>query len=154
MSNPACPFQIVPATWRDLNPVRYLEQVCFPRDGWPLLDIVSVLTLPNVVRLKAICDMQLIGFVAADVRRHDRISWIATIGVLPAFRRQGIGRALLEACEAQLPTPFIRLCVRPGNQAAIAMYREMGYSSFERWKRYYQDGEDAVVMEKVRQSGL
>jgi ribosomal protein S18 acetylase RimI-like enzyme len=61
------------------------------------------------VRLKALCQQQVIGFVAGDVRRHERISWIATIGVLPEHRGRGLGRSLLQACEAQLPTPFIRL---------------------------------------------
>ena len=44
---------IQPATWRDLNSLRHLERLCFPKDAWPLLDLVGVLTLPNVVRLKA-----------------------------------------------------------------------------------------------------
>ncbi len=149
-----CQYQVLPATWRDLNAIRQVEQVCFPRDAWPLLDVISVLTMPNVVRLKAVCSQQVIGFVAGDVRRSERISWIATIGVLPEYRGRGIGRDLLQACEAQLPTPFIRLCVRYSNSAAISLYESEGYTGVGRWESYYQDGEAALVMEKVRQSGL
>jgi len=149
-----CPYQIVPASWRDLNQVRYLEQVCFPQDAWPLLDIISVLSMPNVIRLKAVCDMQCVGFVAADVRRGERLSWIATIGVLPEYRGQGIGKALMEACEALIPTGTIRLCVRTNNREAIRLYESMDYKTVGRWKAYYQDGADALVMEKVLQSGL
>lgn len=147
-------FQILPATWRDLNSVRRLEQVCFPRDAWPFLDIIGVLTLPSVIRLKAVGDGMIVGFVAGDVRRSERLAWIATIGVLPEYRGRGIGRALMQACEAQIPTPSIRLCVRFSNQAAIHLYESMGYAHVGRWGRYYQDGEDALVMEKVRESGL
>jgi ribosomal protein S18 acetylase RimI-like enzyme len=147
-------FQILPATWRDLTLVRSLEQACFPKDAWPLLDIVSVLTLPSVVRLKAVCDGKVVGFVAGDVRRDERMAWIATIGVLPEYRGRGIGRALMDACEAQIPTPAIRLSVRPSNLPAIQLYESRGYAAVGRWKSYYQDGEDALVMEKVRESRL
>ena len=50
---PGSSVVIEPATWRDLNALRHLEKVCFPLDAWPLWDLVGVLTLPNVVRLKA-----------------------------------------------------------------------------------------------------
>ena len=59
-------FEIVPASWRDLQAVRGLEKVCFPEDGWPLLDLIASLSLPNVVRLKAVVDAQMAGFVAGD----------------------------------------------------------------------------------------
>jgi len=80
---PGSQAAILQATWRDLNGLRYLEQVCFPKDSWPLLDLVGVLTLPQVVRLKAVVDEQMVGFVAGDQRPHQHLSWIATIAVLP-----------------------------------------------------------------------
>ena len=142
---------IEPASWRDLGTVRHLEQVCFPLDAWPLWDIIGVLTFPGIVRLKAVnTAMQLVGFVAGDIRRDDDVSWIATIAVLPAYQGQGIGRRLLEACEKQLPTSSIRLCVRTTNDAAIHLYETAGYERAGNWKNYYQDGADALVMEKRR----
>ena len=145
-----CSYAIESAGWRDFASVRQLEQVCFPKDAWPVWDIVGVLTLPNVVRLKAICGDQLVGFVAGDIRRSENLSWIATIGVLPEFRGQGIGLRLLTACEALLPTPAIRLCVRMTNDEAIRLYKNNGYHNFSVWDKYYTDGEAALVMEKKR----
>lgn len=142
-------ISIEPASWRDLGAVRRLEQVCFPKDAWPLWDIIGVLTLPSVVRLKAVADTgQVVGFVAGDIRRSEATSWIATIAVLPEYQGRGIGRRLLEGCEAQLPTPRIRLCVRRENEVAIGLYLHSGYARVGEWKRYYQDGADAIVMEK------
>jgi len=92
----------------------------------------------------------MVGFIASDVRGAENISWIATVGVLPEFRRQGIGRRLIEACEERLPTAAIRLCVRASNQEAISLYHKLGYRPIGTWQRYYQDGEDALVMEKIR----
>lgn len=141
---------IEPASWRDLRQVRQLEQICFPKDAWPLLDIIGVLSLPNVIRLKAITEAKLVGFIAGDIRSAEKVSWIATVGVLPEYRGRGIGRRLLEACEAQLPTPMVRLCVRASNDTAIELYKRCGYYGIGSWPNYYQDGEQAIVMEKMR----
>jgi ribosomal protein S18 acetylase RimI-like enzyme len=146
---------IQPATWRDLNSLRHLEHLCFPKDAWPLLDLVGVLTLPNVVRLKAEVagldnrpDGLMVGFIAGDVRPSQHMAWIATIGVLPEYRGRGIGRMLLAACEAQIHEQSVRLCVRSTNQTAIQLYLTSGYQRAGLWPNYYQDGEDALVMEK------
>ena len=60
---------VEPATWRDLNPLRSLEKICFPVDVWPLFDMIGVLTFPGVVRLKATQNGEMVGFIAADIRR-------------------------------------------------------------------------------------
>ena len=151
---PNCQHEIVTATLRDLNQVKTLEKVCFPLDAWPLLDLIGVLSLPNIIRLKAVCGEKLVGFVAADIRRTEHISWIATIGVLPEHRGHGIGQALLQECEKQIPTASIRLCVRVSNTAAIEMYKTAGYTHVGNWSEYYRGQEDALVMEKVRESRL
>ena len=148
-TSPGSPALIEPASWRDLNTLRQLERVCFPKDAWPLWDMVGVLTFPNVVRLKAVLDGELVGFIAADVRSSKRITWIATVGVLPGYRGRGIGSALLEACEQQLETPSVRLNVRASNRGAIRMYRLAGYQEVGVWSEYYLDKEDALVMEKI-----
>lgn len=147
---PGEPILIERASWRDLNQVRLLEQACFPKDAWPLLDLISVLTFPNIVRLKATLNGRMIGFIAGDIRREEKLSWIATVGVLPEYRNQGLGRRLLEACEAELPTPTVRLCVRTSNTDAIRLYTKCGYTIIGKWTRYYNDGEEATVMEKRR----
>ncbi len=150
-SSPAAPggsYTIEPATWHDLNALRRIEKICFPLDAWPLLDLIGILTFPNILRLKAVSDDQMVGFVAGDIKRTERLAWIATIGVLPEYRGRGIGAALLSACEAQIDVPVIRLVVRPSNETAIHLYERFGYASLGKWRRYYSDGEDGAVMEK------
>jgi ribosomal protein S18 acetylase RimI-like enzyme len=145
---PGSSVVIEPATWRDLNALRHLEKVCFPLDAWPLWDLVGVLTLPNVVRLKAVVAGEMVGFIAGDIRTSERLAWIATVGVLPEYRERGIGRALLRACEERLKMPRVRLNVRVSNLSAIHLYQRMGYRRVSIWPRYYQDGEDALILEK------
>lgn len=142
--------EILNASLRDLSDLRKLEQACFAGDSWPLLDLIAVLSWPNVVRLKAIVNGQMVGFIAGEARGEENVAWIATLGVLPSCRRQGIGTALLTACEARLPQSRLRLCVRRDNVAAIRLYEKAGYRPFDTWHHYYRDGGDALVMEKVR----
>jgi ribosomal-protein-alanine N-acetyltransferase len=147
---PGSRASIETATWRDLNALWHLEKVCFPQDAWPLWDLIGVLTLPNVVRLKAVQDSTMVGFIAGDLRPTQNLAWIATLGVLPEYRGQGIGKALLRTCEERLHVPRINLNVRASNQAAIQLYLNCGYQKAGFWPVYYQDGEDALLMEKLR----
>ncbi len=141
-------MEIANASLLDLHALYRLEHICFENDAWSLLDLLAVLTFPEVVRLKAVESGQMIGFVAGDSRPSQGFSWIATIGVLPAYRRRGVGRTLLRACEARLRTPLIRLSVRASNTSAITLYEQEGYRRVDVWWGYYRDGETAVVMEK------
>ena len=142
-------MQIVPASLRDLNALRKLERICFEKDIWPLFDLIAVLTFPDVIRLKGVKDRRMIAFIAGDPRPSQGFSWIATVAVHPDHQRQGYGRQLLRACEAQLKPPRVRLTVRMSNDGAISMYKLEGYQSHDIWKRYYDDGEDGLVMEKI-----
>ena len=133
---------------RDLNALRRLETVCFGKDAWPLLDLIAVLTWPDMVRLKAVENGEMIGFVAGDPRPSEGTGWVATIGVDPRYQRRGIGRALLHACEEKTRLPRMKLTVRMSNEPAISLYEKEGYRFVDIWKRYYNDGEDGLVMEK------
>jgi ribosomal protein S18 acetylase RimI-like enzyme len=139
---------IEPATWRDLNALRHLEQICFPQDAWPLWDLIGVLTFSNVFRIKATANGQMVGFIAADLHRSENLAWIATVGVIPEYRRQGIGSALLVAVEEQIGVSSIRLSVRVSNRPALNLYDRLGYHRYGTWPHYYADGEDALVLEK------
>ena len=142
------PFQIGIAGWHDLNDLRKLEVICFEEDSWPLWDLVAVLTLPKIVHLKATIDGKMVGFIAGDPHSREGVGWIATLGVLPQYRRMGIAAALLEQCELELHLPRIRLSVRRSNESALALYRKFDYKMVDVWRNYYHGGEDALVLEK------
>ena len=101
------------------------------------------------VRLKAIANGQLVGYLAAERSRAQHCGWIITVGVLPSHSGRGIGTALMLAAERELGQPSVKLTVRSGNQRAIDMYERIGYRWRSTHHRYYRDGEDGLVMEKV-----
>ena len=143
-------MDILPANLRDLGPLRHVEQACFPKDAWPLLDLMAVLTFPEVIRLKAVVEGHMVGFIAGDPRHSEGMAWIATLGVLPEYRRRGIARLLLLECEKRLNSARLRLCVRLDNTPAIRLYEQEGYLRVSTWTKYYNDGGDALVMEKIQ----
>jgi ribosomal protein S18 acetylase RimI-like enzyme len=141
-------YTLEAADWRDLNALRQVEKECFGDESWTLLDLIGVLTLAGVVRIKAVHAGEMIGFAAAESRAAENTSWISTIGVLPAYRRNGVAAALLAACEARVSMPRMRLCVRASNWAALRLYEECGYQRVGVWQDYYANGEDALVLQK------
>jgi len=145
-------YTIQTANWRDLRTLTRLERECFSDEAWPWLELLAVLTFPDVVRLKAVLNGEMVGFISADRRRKDNYGLILTLGVFTQHRRKGIARAMLRECERQLlPLPRVRLTVRRGNQPAIALYLSMGYIQKEVWPKYYASGEDALVLDKELQ---
>jgi ribosomal protein S18 acetylase RimI-like enzyme len=142
-------MKIQPANIRDLGALRRLERVCFDKDAWPLLDLIAVLTWPDMIRLKAVEGGEMIGFIAGDPRPSQKAAWIATLGVDPVYQRRGIGLELLRACEGQVQLPRVKLTVRISNDAAISLYKKAGYRTVDIWNQYYSDSEDGLVMEKI-----
>ena len=137
------------ASIRDLNDLRTLEKICFPIDHWPLLDLIGVLTIPGIIRLKSTIDDKFIGFISATVNRRYSTGWITTIAVMPDYQNQGIAQELLMACEEKMATQIIKLTVRKSNAKAIRLYEKNGYFIKEDWKAYYIDGEDAILFQKT-----
>src|SRR5215207_7843169 len=129
-------MEIQIASLRDLGALRRLESACFEKDAWSIFDLVAVLSWSDVIRLKAVQDGEMVGFVASDPRPNEGVAWIATIGVDPRYQGRGIGRALLQACEQQMKFPRSRLTVRISNDRAISLYQKEGYRTVEIWKKY------------------
>jgi ribosomal-protein-alanine N-acetyltransferase len=146
---PGSGINILPAAWRDFKDLYRLEKICFKADAWPLLDVLGVLTLPHIIRLKAVDQEAMVGFIAADLRRMQQTAWIATFAVLPDYRRGGIGSALLTICESRITLPRIRLSVRQTNDPAIQLYEKHGYSQVDIWQSYYRGGDNALIFEKI-----
>lgn len=142
-------YLIESAALSDLNQLRELEKICFDKDAWPLIELVAVLILPGLVRLKIEINGKMAGFIGGDAHRTEGVGWITTVGVKPELRRLGIATILIKACEEAMHMPAVRLSVRRSNFGAQHLYNGLGYRHFNVWERYYEDGEDALIMEKV-----
>jgi ribosomal-protein-alanine N-acetyltransferase len=90
---------------------------------------------------------QTAGF--AIMRYGDDDARLDLFGVVPRFRRMGIGQQLLawlEKCAVVAGIGEIRLEVRANNEGAQVFYQRMGYRKLAHLSGYYQGREDAFRM--------
>lgn len=96
-------------------------------------------------------DESLAGFVASRMIADEL--HINNIAVRPAFRRKGIGGALLSAALLGGARVGARVCileVRASNHAAQMLYEQHGFSIAGRRAGYYSEPpEDALVMRRA-----
>jgi ribosomal-protein-alanine N-acetyltransferase len=143
---------IARASWRDVRALVQLDRRCFkPIDAYAWYELFGLCVWPGVIALKAVVAGQLVGFIAGDLRPQEGHTIIVTIAVDPDYQRRGIGERLLREVEARSlhGMPRLQLMVRKSNLAALHLYRKLNYEIVETWPRYYEDGEDAYVMEKT-----
>ena len=139
--------EIRPAVRADLLEVFRIEQASFPQP-WPFSAFERFLDAPGFL---VALDDGVVGYVVADtVPNHGRpLGHVKDIAVRPDQRGEGVGATLLERALSVLAregTSRVKLEVRAGNDAAIRLYRGFGFSHHHTVPRYYDDGEDALVM--------
>lgn len=83
---------------------------------------------------------------------------ITVLAVDPRYQRRGLGQWLLvnllfDACDYRRAAPDdhvvltrATLEVRPSNSRALALYETFGFETLGRRRRYYADGEDALIL--------
>jgi ribosomal-protein-alanine N-acetyltransferase len=135
-----------PLVVSDLPAVIEIEHASFPFP-WKLESFLNELNNPYARLAVAEQAGQVIGYfccwlVADEVH-------ILDVAVHPDYRRCGIGRLLLQniltkarqngACSASLE-------VRVSNQPAITLYQALGFQQVAIRRRYYKNGEDALLM--------
>ena len=140
--------QVRPAGRADLLEVFRIEQAAFPQP-WPYGAFEGFLGQEGF--LVAADEDGVVGYVVADtVPNHGRpLGHVKDIAVHPDRRGEGIGATLLERALGVLQSADaarVKLEVRAGNDAAIRLYREFGFTHHHTIPRYYDDGEDALVM--------
>jgi ribosomal-protein-alanine N-acetyltransferase len=92
---------------------------------------------------KKICGMVVIWLILDETH-------VATLAVHPDYRGQGIGKQLLGVAlgaSVQKGAQLATLEVRESNLVAQNIYRDFGFQTVGRRRRYYKDNfEDAVLM--------
>jgi [ribosomal protein S18]-alanine N-acetyltransferase len=137
--------RIVPATAtvRPLDPFEIaiaaaLHAASFEQP-WNETSIAGLLAMPGSFGLLAVAAAQPVGLAIALATGAE--AEILTLGVLPRFRRHGIGRSLLAAVTDRLARAGgarLLLEVAADNVAAQALYRDAGFLEVGRRPGYYQ----------------
>ena len=142
-------IEINPMKSEHVRSVAELEALCFA-DPWSENSVASELKNPLSLWLVAIQDAVVVGYVGSQTVMGE--TDMMNVAVHPNFRRHGIARSLIERL-IQLLTERESHCltleVRASNEAAIALYFDMGFSEVGRRRNYYRNPkEDALILRK------
>lgn len=143
-------FRLQNATLLDLPSIWRLERQCFESDAYDIVSLFGLAIAYGTLKLKAVADRRLVGYLAGEVHRSERTGWIVTVGVYPEYQGRGIGRSLIARAESEF-LPHVRvmkLTVRRSNARAISLYGYCGYHWAGTANGYYHDGEDGLIMVK------
>ena len=113
---------------------------------WNETSIAGLLAMPGGFGFVAVADAQPVGLTIALATGEE--AEILTLGVLPRFRRRGVGRSLLAAVTDRLARAGgarLLLEVAADNVAAQALYRDAGFREVGRRPGYYQRASGQAV---------
>lgn len=147
-------FSIMPLGALDLDRAAGLHAESFAALGeppWSRQDIGALLATPGAHGFLLQLDGRDAGFALCRVAADE--AELLTIAVRPAYRRQGVGRRLLESVidhvrEAGARTLFLEVGV--DNPAARSLYGAEGFRAVGSRRAYYRRGDgppaDGMVM--------
>lgn len=150
-----CMIQIRPMTKEDCKEVTRIDQVCFS-DAWSLSMFEDLFRYPVNHYFVAELEQKnpfIVGF--AGILTSIDTADVMNIGVLPEYRKQGVGELLLKKLEKMAKfsnCEQILLEVRESNIPAIHLYQKNGYAKIAVRKNYYLNPmEHGIVMQKQLQ---
>ena len=138
--------EVVPATAAELDAIERIENASFPKP-WCRAFFAEELRLPGRLSLVASRDGRVLGYLFAMWIFEEM--HVNKIAVAPELRRQGIADALMAHAltfAQEHDVEAISLEVRQSNESAQAFYAHLGFETTYIRKRYYPDGEAALVM--------
>jgi ribosomal-protein-alanine N-acetyltransferase len=124
-----------------------IEREVFPEDAYPREMFLDLLADCGDLFFIASAGGEIAGYIVACAQ--DRKAELVSIATAKAYRRLGVGRALLHHTLTRLRAAGVtrvELMVRVGNTPAIQFYRRFGFRRSGRVRRYYDNGEDALSL--------
>jgi len=153
------PVSLIKAHGHHAAILAHLHASAFDR-GWSADEISALMAAPGTLALLAVLgagEDEPAGFALARMAADE--AEILTLCTRPSARRRGVGRQLVTALAQRLRTAgaaALFLEVDADNDAALALYRGLGFSAVGERRGYYggsgESGGDAVIMRRDLES--
>ena len=138
---------ITKMTASHIGGIAELEKECFS-SPWSEDGLKSELSNSFARFFVAVSDGKIAGYIGS----HNVLgeAYITNVAVLSEFRRNGVGKALVEFLVEQIraeAAEFVTLEVRKSNLNAISLYEKCGFQMVGERKGFYENPrEDAALM--------
>ncbi len=135
----------------DLDAIDAIEGRSFETDRFSRDKLGRLLFRRTAASLVAEADGAPAGYALVLFRLGAHVARLYSIAVDPSHRGKGVAQALLTAAEDAARargSRFLRLEVRASNSAGLGLYERAGFTFLERKPAYYEDGEEAIRLEK------
>jgi len=129
-------------TVEDVDHVRQIQHIALPSSRW---DPEHYLQHEFYV---ASCDGRVAGFIVARNTAPDERE-ILNVGVLPEYRRLGLGERMLRQLVHSGRPGEVFLEVRESNHEARRLYERIGFISVGRRPNYYEDPPETAVIMRI-----
>lgn len=143
-------FTVRAMSEEDIDEVLDIESVSFPVP-WCRAHFVAELESTYSFSMVATdFSGKIIGYICPMIVLDE--GHILNVAVHPGFRGKGLGKFLVQKviddCRSN-GAEYVFLEVRVSNSVAVNLYRHIGFVITGRRKRYYENGEDAFIMEYI-----
>lgn len=138
----------------DLPVIVSMEREVYRTDAWSMGQFKEELAAVPRNRYYIVAqndEGKIVGYAGAFSPDIGLDADVLTLTVLSKYRRQGIGRAMLDQLftwAMMRKAPAIFLEVREGNVEASPLYKSVGFEPISTRSNYYSLGVNAVVMKK------
>jgi ribosomal-protein-alanine N-acetyltransferase len=131
---------------QDINDILVIERLTY-KIPWNKAKFTHSLNNPNTLAYLIFKDNQVLGYSIALCA--SKTADLLNICIHPDYQHQGLGTKLF-AYQLQISGVkefFIE--VRVSNHSALSFYKKLGFKAINTRKKYYSDGEDAIILRFV-----
>jgi ribosomal protein S18 acetylase RimI-like enzyme len=139
------------AALTDVDPLVTLENQCFETDKISRARFFILLKKKSITTLVSEYQNRIVGYAMIFFRKNSKKARIYSLAVDPLHRNKHIATDLHHAIEKatlERQGDTLRLEVHPNNVSAIQFYKKHHYKIIGTYSTFYEDGSDAIRMEK------
>jgi ribosomal-protein-alanine N-acetyltransferase len=144
-----------PWNYEDIFPISELEEKCFAGEKWTFAMFASSFAQAGFFGelcedVNALGEKEIVAYGCVQCVGEE--CDLLNIAVAEDYRRAGLGKIMLSRLMSGAKRRGVEkmfLEVRASNVAAKGLYCQAGFEEIGLRKKYYPDGENAVVMAKI-----
>lgn len=135
----------------DLPKLVEVESACFDYDQLSRRNFHWMIKHAHSIFLVLVHEKAIVGYGLVLINKGTSLARLYSICVISEYQGLGLAGKLISALEERTSDEdcaYLRLEVKETNQAAISLYKKLGYNKFTKKEDYYDDGSAALCFEK------